>query len=75
MQCPESAVQQWFSGDPKGSARELRNSDFGLGIQQSEPGAPATGHDLRITNHEPRITQKPIGRTKPFGRKPKAVHG
>ena len=53
MQCPESAVQQWFSGDPKGSARELRNSDFGLGIQQSEPGAPATGHDSRATSHEP----------------------
>ena len=38
----------------------MQIADFGLRIGE------------RITNHESRITQKPIGRTKPFGRKPKA---
>ena len=46
-----SVVSRVFSGDPQGSAGELRSTDFGLGIQQSEPGAPATGRDVRITDH------------------------
>ena len=51
-----SVVSRVFSGDPQASAGELRSTDFGLGIQQSEPGAPATGRDVRITNHGSRKT-------------------
>ena len=51
-----SVVSRVFSGDPQGSAGELRSTDFGLGIQQSGPGAPATGHDVRIMNHGSRKT-------------------
>ena len=51
-----SVVSRVFSGDPQGSTFQLRTVDFGLGIQRSEPGAPATGHDLRITNHGSRKT-------------------
>ena len=52
---------------------ELRNADFGLRIEHSEPGAQATGHDSPTTNHEPQTTQNISGRTKPFRRKTKAA--
>ena len=37
MQCPESAVQQWFSGDPEGSAGDLWNADREKRIGQTNP--------------------------------------
>ncbi len=62
-----SVVSRVFGGDPKGSAGELRNADCELRIGQSEPGAPATGHGLRITNHGPRTTQELSGPGGPAG--------
>ncbi len=63
VSCQSSVVSRVFSGDPKGSAFHLRISDFGFRI--AEWGIVG----------ESRITQKLIGRTKPFGRKLKAVRG
>ncbi len=68
-----SVVSRLFSGDPQGSTFELRNADFGLRIQRSEPGAQATGYGSRTTNHEPRTSQNLSGRTKPFRRKTNAT--
>ena len=47
-------------------ADDRRSADFGFRIGQSAPGARATGHDRRTTNHGLRTTRKLIGRTKPF---------
>ena len=51
-----------FSGDPQGSAGEMWIAEFGLRIEESEPGAPATGHSIsdfgiRIAENKKCVTQ------------------
>ena len=60
-QCPESAVRQWFSGDPKGSAGKLWIAELGMwngqrrmvkpNIRALKAARPLTNHGSRVTNH------------------------
>ena len=66
-----SVVSRMFSGDPKGSAGESRNADFGL---RNRGQGNVEKSKIQSPNREVvRITQKLIGRTKPFRRKTKAT--
>ncbi len=66
-----SVVSRLFSGDPQGSAFQVRNADFGLRNRERKN----CGMWISVCGmeSESRITQKLSGRTKPFRRKVNAA--
>ncbi len=88
--CPQVQGREW-EGDERTKYKVRRTKRNGvadcgpppadlrcasrLRIEVSQLGAPTTGRDLRITDHESRTTQKLSGRTKPFRPSPKASKG